>query len=480
MPELSFPKGFIWGSATSALQIEGATAEDGRGPSVWDEFCRNHPEKIYGGASPEPACGHYRRWREDVSLIRELGHNGYRLSISWPRLFPGGSARLNEPGGAFYDRLFDALLADGIEPNVTLYHWDLPLELGEKGGWENPDTPLRFADYARACFRRYGDRVKLWATLNEPAWTVLNGYVTGLHPPCRLRDYAGALRAAQGLLRGHALASAACARELPGVKAGIVLNMSRIHPATPSAGDTAAAALADGMINRWFSDAVIKGRFPADIRDYYAKAGLLPEGLEETEALLRAAPLGFLGVNYYYPHYASADATDTNFHMNISGRAEEDCQFSVKGLFRFVKNPRGRFTRWGWEIDPEGLHDLLLRVHQASPGLPIYVTENGLGRVEELAGGIVDDQERIDFVREHLRSVHRAIAGGADVRGYYMWSLMDNFSWLNGYKKRYGFLYVDRATLARHKKQSALWFREAALANAIQDLRQSGNSTEAV
>lgn len=467
MAGLSFPRGFVWGSATSALQIEGATAGDGRGPSVWDDFCRSHPEKIYGGASPEPACGHYQRWREDVALIRELGHNGYRLSISWPRLFPGGGARLNEPGAAFYDRLFDALLAAGVEPNVTLYHWDLPSELGAKGGWENPDTALRFADYAAACFRRYGDRVRLWSTINEPAWTVLNGYITGLHPPCRSRDYAGALRAAQGLLRGHALAAAAGKRERPGAQTGIVLNMSRVHPATPAEADAAAASLADGMINRWFSDAAIKGRFPSDIRDYYAGEGLLPEGLEDTEALLRAAPPDFVGVNYYYPHYASADAADTNFHLNTSGRAEEDCQFSIKGLFRFVKNPKGRFTRWGWEIDPDGLYDLILRVHRDSPGLPIYVTENGLGRVEEPEDGTVDDSERIDFVRAHLAAVHRAIAAGADVRGYYMWSLMDNFSWLNGYKKRYGFLYVDRATLDRHKKKSALWFKAAAQANAI-------------
>jgi beta-galactosidase len=475
MAGLSFPRGFVWGSATSALQIEGATAADGRGPSVWDDFCRRHPEKIYGGASPEPACGHYARWREDVGLIRELGHNGYRLSISWPRLFPGGGARLNEPGAAFYDRLFDALLEAGVEPNVTLYHWDLPNELGEKGGWENPDTALRFADYAAACFRRYGDRVRLWATINEPAWTVLNGYVTGLHPPCRPRDYAGALRAAQGLLRGHALAAAAGRRERPGIKTGIVLNMSRIHPATPSEADKAAAALADGVINRWFSDAVIKGRFPEEIRDLYAREGLLPEGWQETEALLRAVPPDFLGVNYYYPHYASADAPATGFHLNTSGRPEEDCEFSIKGLFRFVKNPRGRFTAWGWEIDPEGLYDLLLRVHRASPGLPVYVTENGLGRVEELAGGTVDDGERIDFVRAHLAAVHRAIAAGANVRGYYIWSLMDNFSWLNGYKKRYGFLYVDRATLARSKKKSALWFREAALANAVEDFQQQAS-----
>ena len=462
-----FPKGFVWGSATSALQIEGATFEEGRGASVWDVFCREHPERIFGRATPEPACGHYRRWAEDVKLMAELGHTGYRLSISWPRLFPGAGARLNEKGASFYDRLFDALLAAGIEPNVTLYHWDLPQELGQRGGWEDPETGRRFADYAFACCRRFGDRVRLWATINEPAWTVLNGYVTGLHPPCRRQDYAGALRAAQGLLRGHALAAAALRQERREARAGIVLNMSRIHPASDSAADASAAALADGVINRWFSDAVLHGRFPEDIRDFYSRQGLLPEGAGETEALLRRAPVDFLGVNYYYPHYASADAPATEFHLNTSGRAEEDCAFSIRGLFRFVKNPRGRFTAWGWEIDPEGLFDLLMRVQEARPGLPVYVTENGLGRIEELRDGTVDDGERIDFVRAHLEAVHRALAAGAAVRGYYMWSLMDNFSWINGYKKRYGFLYVDRSTLERTKKRSALWFRDVAGANAL-------------
>jgi beta-glucosidase/6-phospho-beta-glucosidase/beta-galactosidase len=348
-----------------------------------------------------------------------------------------------------------------------LYHWDLPQELGEQGGWENPDVYQRFADYAFACFKRYGDRVKLWATINEPAWTVLNGYVTGLHPPCRLQDYAGALRAAQGLLRGHALASIACRQEVSSARAGIVLNMSRIHPATGSSKDAAAADLADGIINRWFLEAIIHGRFPQDIRDFYDSRGLLPEGWDQTEDLLRRAPPDFLGVNYYCPHYASADAAGTKFHLNISGRADEDCQFSIAGLFKFVKNPRGRFTAWGWEVDPEGLFDLLLRVNRARPGLPVYVTENGIGRAEQLENGTVDDGERIDFVRAHLEAVHRAIEAGVAVRGYYMWSLMDNFSWINGYKKRYGLLYVDRATLTRHKKRSALWFRDVAHANAL-------------
>jgi beta-galactosidase len=462
-----FPKGFAWGCATSALQIEGSTAEDGRGDSVWDVFCREHPELIFEGASPEPACGHYRRWAEDVKLICELGHNSYRLSISWPRLFPEGGRRLNEKGAAFYDRLFDALLAAGIAPNVTLYHWDLPQALGEHGGWEAPDTCARFAEYAFFCARRYGDRVRLWATINEPAWAVLNGYVTGLHPPCRKQDYAGALRAIQGLLRGHALASAAIRHERTGTAAGIVLNMSRIHPATESEADAKAAELADGIVNRWFSDAVLHGRFPEDIRELYSRHGLLPKGLEETAALLKGAPPDFLGVNYYYPHYASADAPRTQFHLNTSGRPAEDCLFSIQGLFRFVKNPRGKFTAWGWEIDPEGLFDLIMRVQQSRPGLPVYVTENGLGRVESLENGTVDDGERIGFVRAHLEAVHRAIAAGADVRGYYMWSLMDNFSWINGYKKRYGLLFVDRSTLARTKKRSAQWFADVARANAI-------------
>ncbi|MCX5796908.1 MAG: family 1 glycosylhydrolase [Elusimicrobia bacterium] len=462
-----FPAGFVWGCATSALQIEGATAEGGRGDSVWDAFCREHPERIFAGASPEPACGHYRRWAEDVRLMAELGHNGYRLSISWPRLFPGGGGRLNAAGADFYDRLFDALLTAGIAPNATLYHWDLPSKLGESGGWEDPDTAARFADYAAACARRYGDRVRLWATVNEPAWSVLNGYVTGLHPPCRRRDYAGALRAAQGLLRGHALAAAALRAERRDAAVGIVLNLSRIHPATDSAADARAAELADGVVNRWFSEAALHGRFPEDVRELYSRKGLLPPGLEETAALLRGAPPDFLGVNYYYPQYASADAPGTRFHLNTSGRPEEDCEFSIAGLFRFVKNPRGRFTAWGWEIDPEGLYDLLLRVHQSRPGLPIYVTENGIGRVESLDNGTVDDAERIDFVRAHLEAVHRAIAAGAAVRGYYMWSLLDNFSWINGYRKRYGLLFVDRSTLDRFKKRSALWFAGVARANAL-------------
>jgi beta-glucosidase/6-phospho-beta-glucosidase/beta-galactosidase len=467
MPEQHrFPEGFIWGAATSALQIEGATAEDGRTPSVWDVFCKEHPDRIFGGASPEPACGHYHRWAEDVRLIAGLGHNGYRLSISWPRLFPGGGSRLNEPGAAFYDRIFDALLKAGVEPNVTLYHWDLPLELGQAGGWESRETVGRFADYAGSCLRRYGDRVKLWATINEPAWSVLNGYVTGLHPPCR-RDCAAALRAAQGLLRGHALAVQACRAEVRDGRAGIALNLSPIRPAEDSPADREAARLADGMLNRWFSGAVLHGAFPADIAALYSSRGLLPEGLAETARLLARSPVDFLGVNYYYPHYASADAPETDFRLNVSGRPEEDCLFSIRGLFRFVKNPRGRFTDWGWEVDPEGLYELLIRLRDEEPGLRIYITENGIGRREDPAGGAVDDAERVDFARAHLLAAHRAIAAGADVRGYYMWSLMDNFSWLNGYQKRYGLLSVDPRDLSRRAKPSALWLREAALANAV-------------
>ncbi len=438
-----FPAGFRWGSATAALQIEGA---QGRGPSVWDVFCQDHPERIHERATPERACDHFTRWREDVRWMRELGHNAYRFSLSWPRVLAGG--------GDFYDRLIDALLEAGIEPNVTLYHWDLPAHLGS---WQDPAVVGPFLDFAALAFERYGDRVKRWCTLNEPAWTTLNGYVTGLHPP-NLQNHRAALCSARNLLAAHTGAARAC-HQLTDGEVGIALNLSPIHPVTPA--DEEAAWRADGMLNRWFLEPVLHGRFPADIEALYASCDLLPEPVAVDE------PVDFLGVNYYYPQYASREAAASDFHLNTSGRPEEECRFSLAGQFRFVKNPRGSFTDWNWEIDPGGLRQLLLRVHAERPGLPIYVTENGLGLSDRLVDGQVQDPQRIEFVSQHLQAVHAALEAGANVRGYYMWSLLDNFSWVNGYKKRYGFLYVDRETMERTPKASAWWFRDVARRNAL-------------
>jgi 6-phospho-beta-glucosidase len=465
--EFLFPRGFVWGSATAALQIEGATREDGRGESQWDVFCRRYPERIWEGATPDVACDHYHRWAEDVALIKEFGHTGYRLSIAWPRIIPDGSGAVNEKGVAFYRRLFAALLDAGVELNVTLYHWDLPQPLAEAGGWEAPATLDAYLRYARVCFEAFGDQVKLWATFNEPSWSTLNGYVTALHPPLR-HDYRAAVQVAYNLMVAHARAVRLFHSLGGDGRIGIVQNMCPVYPATDSAADAEAARIADAVYNRWFADPVLLGAFPNEALDLYRRCGLLPQMAREDLALFADDTVDFIGVNYYLPHHASADARETVFGLNTSGDRDEDCQFSIEGLFKFVRNPRGRYTDWAWEIYPPGLHDLLARAHRYRPGLPIYVTENGLGAQETLnEDGTVDDRARIDFVREHLEVVHRAIAEGVEVRGYYMWSLLDNFSWLNGYKKRYGFFFVDRATMRRYPKKSAYWYRDVARRNGF-------------
>lgn len=464
--EHRFPDGFVWGAATSALQIEGALEEDGRGASVWEVFCREHPELIHGGATPAVACDHYHRFAEDVRWMRDLGHNGYRLSISWPRLFPRGDGPLEDRGAAFYHRLFDALLENGIAPNVTLFHWDLPQALAEAGGWEDPATTTAFLEYARTCFRLFGDRVKLWSTFNEPGWMTMNGWLTGLHPPCR-RDPRTAVQVATNLLAAHARTVDLFHGEGRTGAIGIVLNLSPVLPVSERPEDLLAARLADGMLNRWFSEPVLLGRFPSDVWSLYEGCGIAPLLSEADRARIATARPGFLGVNYYYPQHASAAAPVTQFHLNTSGARDEDCTFSLAGLFRFVKNPAGRYTDWGWEIFPEGLYSLLKSVNKIAPEMPLFVTENGIGLPDVLEHGQVADEARIEFVREHLSAVHRALREGVPVRGYYLWSLLDNFSWLNGFRKRYGFLYVDRATLERHPKQSAFWFREVALRNGF-------------
>ena len=454
----------MWGAATAALQIEGSLEADGRGPSVWDLFCREHPEKIFERATPSIACDHYNRWQEDIELMSQIGLTGYRFSIAWPRLFPKGTGKLNEAGADFYDRLIDGLLEVGIEPNVTLYHWDLPQALVEEcgGGWEKRETVSAFTEYAKTCLSRYGDRVKLWASINEPAWTTLNGYVTSLHPPCK-HDYKAAIQAATNMLLAHCLVYEQKEIICPQSHLGLVLNMSRVHPADPtSEEDVRAAAMADGILNRWFFEPVLRGRFPKDIWEIYEERALLPLLSKEDREVLAKPSCDFIGVNYYYPHYVTALAENTDFHLNTSGQKEEECRFSIGGCFSFVRNPKGRYTEWGWEIDARGLYDLLLRVHEVRGDIPIYVTENGIGCQEELVKETVDDQVRIDFIRDHLIAIHDARAKGVDVRGYYLWSLMDNFSWINGFKKRYGLLFVDRKTQDRYVKKSAKWYGRAA------------------
>jgi 6-phospho-beta-glucosidase len=453
---MKFPAGFLWGSATAALQIEGAASSHGRGPSVWDAFCHDYPERIHEQATPQVACDHYHRHLEDVDWIAKLGHNAYRFSISWPRVFPQGKGQVNQEGVDFYDSLLDSLKARGITAMATLYHWDLPLALGS---WESPDTVEAFADFARFCFSRFGDRVAYWCTLNEPGWSTLNGYVTGLHPPAR-HDPKAAVLVSHHLMKAHRIA---CRDHSGQGQVGIALNLSPVRPASVRAEDVLAARRADMVLNRWFLDAAVHGSYPTEAIHLYDKLGYLPAGFDS----LPAARLDFLGVNYYYPHYA-VDAPEVNdFHLNNSGDREEACRFSLAGCFSLVSNPRGRFTDWNWEIDPDTLEDLLLDLSRRYPSLALMVTENGIGLPDQIVDGEINDQARIDFVSAHLRAIGRAIKAGADVRGYFMWSLMDNFSWVNGFKKRYGFLHVNHQTQQRTPKKSAAWFAQVARDNEL-------------
>lgn len=461
----NFPPGFLWGSATAATQVEGAAREDGRGPSQWDAFCANHPERVFERATPEVACDHYHRWAEDVALIAAMGHTAYRFSICWSRVFPSGSPPEEPRGLAFYDRLVDALLARGVEPIVTLYHWDLPLGLAEKGGWESARTRAMFAVFAAVVARRLGDRVRWWTTLNEPGWSTMNGYLTAQHPPLK-SDPKLALQVATNMMAAHAMAThalRAAATQAPRV--GIAANLSPCRPATDSPEDRAAAVRADNVLNRWLLESALFGRFPVDVSRCLEASNLSPTLPDADLAALATAPVDWLGVNYYYPNRVSGDAPESKFHIANTGSRDEESHLSVKGQFRMVKSKSAAATDWGWEIDPAGLTELLVRVQTLRPGLPQIVTENGVALLDEPGS---EDGARVRFLDSHLRAVHNAIRAGADVRGYIMWATMDNFSWVNGYRKRYGFLHVDRATLARTRKASSHWFERVARANALE------------
>jgi 6-phospho-beta-glucosidase len=399
--------------------------------------------------------------------MKQCGLNGYRLSIAWTRIFPKGFGELNNEGVAFYRSLFEELLNNGIEPNVTLYHWDLPQSLAEIGGWENKDVIQHFVDYASQCFESFGDLVRKWVTFNEPGWSTLQSYMTGLHPPCK-KDPGSALQVSHNILVAHAKATEAFRSQKKAGEIGIVLNMSPIYSVSKDTADQKAALLADGILNRWFAEPVLIGNYPKDIWELYKSCDLLPKHTAEELQLIQKNLVDFMGVNYYYPQYASSDAPESIYHLNTSGKKEEDCKFAIKNIFRFVKNPQGNFTNWGWEIHPEGLTELLERVHQYRHNIPTYITENGIGLIENLnENQTVDDQERIDFVREHLIAAHKALQKGVNLKGYYMWSLMDNFSWINGYKKRYGFLFIDRKTQNRYLKKSAYWLKKISEENGI-------------
>ena len=450
---LEFPPGFRWGAATSAYQIEGAADEEGRRPSVWDTFCRT-PGAVVGGDTGDTAVEHYHRYREDVALMGRIGLQGYRFSLSWARLQPDGRGPVNRQAVDFYRRLLDALEEQGIEPLATLYHWDLPQALEDEGGWRSRGTAERFADYAELAREALGDRITDWITLNEPWCAAFLGYSSGLHAP-GVQDPAGSLVAAHHLLLGHGLAVERLRAGRRPVRVGIAPNFYPVHPLTGSEADADAAHRIDLLMNRLFLEPVRSGAYAQDILDHVdGVAGL--GHIRPGDTAVIGAPIDFLGVNYYSAHRVGAGTASGE---PSAWPGAEDVAFRLVGE---------RLTDTGWDVDPDGFRLQLERIAAAHPGLPIVITENGAAyddRPDE--DGRVDDQDRIAFLRDHLTALHRAIAAGVDVRGYYLWSLLDNFEWSEGYAKRFGIVRVDYPTQRRIPKASADWYATVIAANGL-------------
>lgn len=429
-----FPDGFVWGVATASYQIEGAANTGGRGESIWDRFSHT-PGKVHGGHTGDVACDHHNRWREDVDLIADLGVDAYRFSIAWPRVLPEGSGKVNSQGLDFYDQLVDGLLEKSITPFPTLYHWDLPQALEDKGGWLNRDTAHAFTEYTEAVLNRLGDRVENWMTINEPWCSGILGYGSGVHAP-GLTGTENALSASHHVLLAHGLAVPVIQDH--GAKAGIVLNMDHKAPASTHPLDIKAADIADQKMGRWFLDPISGNGYPEDaLVDYEWDQAVVEDGDLE----IIAAPIDLIGLNYYTAEIVASD------QVADSDRPDHH-------------PPASEFTDMGWPVNPSGIVPLLKRLGDYGY-TEIYITENGAAYPDPADGdGFVDDQDRISYLDRHFGAVADAIEAGVPVKGYFVWSLMDNFEWALGYDKRFGIVRVDYETMERTPKASAHWFRD--------------------
>jgi beta-glucosidase len=417
---------FIWGAASASYQIEGATTEDGRGECIWDRFCAT-PGKVRGGDSGAIACDFYHRYPEDIALMRDLGLGAFRFSIAWPRVLPDGRGRVNDAGLDFYDRLVDELLAAGIQPFPTLYHWDLPQVLEDEGGWPQRSTAEAFLPYVETVVGRLGDRVTHWTTHNEPWVVAWLGYGFGQHAPGRKNEQ-DAVSAAHHVLLSHGWAAEIIRREVPNAAVGIVLNLEHVDPLTGAAADVAAAREVDGSANRWFLDPLFHGSYPTDLP--YTPP-VQPGDLERI-----SAPLDFLGINNYF-------------------------RFVVREGPELVELPGAKRTDMGWEVHPESLYKLLVRVSDDYAPRSIYITENGAAFADvRTHDGEVHDVERVEYIASHIDAVTRARDEGVPIDGYFVWSFHDNFEWAEGYSKRFGIVYVDYPTQERVPKDSFHWYRQ--------------------
>jgi len=448
-----FPAGFLWGVATSAQQIEGATDEGGRGESVWDRFAAT-PGRVADGSTPRIACDHWHRWREDVALLSWLGVRAYRFSVSWPRVLPTGRGAPLTAGLDRYDALVDALLEAGIRPLLTLDHWDLPQALQEEGGWSSRSCVDAFTAYTEAVSRRLGDRVSMWVTHNEP-WCISHlGWEVGAHAPGR-RDAAASLRVAHHLLVAHGRAVEVLRRNAPRAEVGIVLILSPIHAASQGAADVDAARRLDGSLNRWFLDPLFRAAYPGDALLDRVRLGQLadtsPEFMRDGDLACAAAPCDFLGINYYSRNVVRAGAGGEPESVRVA--------------------PPEALTAMGWEVYPEGLEEILLRVQRDYAPRRVLVTENGAAWPDGPGPeGHLADPRRVAYLRAHVEALGRAARAGVPVAGYFVWSLLDNFEWAEGFSKRFGLFHVDFATQRRSARESAYWYRDIVARGVTEDV----------
>ncbi|HJE57401.1 MAG TPA: beta-glucosidase [Nocardiopsis listeri] len=450
-----FPEGFLWGAATASFQIEGATTADGRGRSIWDTFAET-PGKVLNGDTGDPADDHYNRYVEDIALMKRLNLGSYRFSIAWPRILPEGGGKVNQAGIDFYDRLVDGLLEAGIQPWATLYHWDLPQTLEDAGGWPERDTALRFADYAKVVADALGDRVSHWMTINEPWCSAFLGYHNGHHAPGH-RDAEKALAATHHLLLGHGLAVEAIRSTGHPATVGLAHNQAVIRPHGADAADVRAARRADGVRNRIFTDPLFKGAYPADVLEDLADISDF-SFVKEGDLATISAPLDFLGVNYYSPEFVAGSAKGLDPAL-VSGEGEAWLGADPEEVHVSQGLP---VTHMGWEIDPSGLFDVLQRLAGESGGIDLYVTENGCAFEDTVVDGAVHDVDRTDYYEGHLRAAKEAIQAGVPLRGYFAWSLLDNFEWAWGYSRRFGIVHVNYETQERIVKDTGHWYAELA------------------
>lgn len=451
-----FPKNFVWGSATSAYQVEGAWNEDGKGESIWDRFAHT-PGKIRDGATGDVACDHYHRWREDIALMKELGLKAYRFSIAWPRILPKGRGQVNVAGLDFYSRLVDELLRQGIEPFATLYHWDLPQALQDKGGWASRDTAHAFVEFVDVVTERLGGRVKHWITHNEPWCSGMLSHQAGEHAP-GLRDFAAGLQASHHILLSHGMAVPVIRRNSPHAEVGITLNFMWCEPLSPSSADYKEKREFDGYLNRWFSDAIFGQHYPSDkVTEYIRKGQLPPAGLtfvRDGDMDIIAAPIDFLGVNYYNRHVLRSTEVPEADNLPAS----------------IQRAPREDWTEMGWENFPDGMFQILMRIYHEYLPRKIYITENGCSYSDGPGkDGRIRDVRRIRYLQSHFLAAHRAIENGVPLAGYFVWSFVDNFEWAWGFAQRFGIVHIDYATQKRTPKDSAYWYRDVIANNAIPD-----------